>query len=1259
MFGLIRADDLHRWAGHYAAPADFPRLVRLLIRALVRAPRIVNFPADEAVRLAGYDGQLDLSSAVSGLPEGLSVWEMGTNREIQGKANEDYEKRTKDPKGVVQKNTSFVFVTPRQWPGKTHWAKERSAEHVWKQVLAFDAEDLVQWLEAAPAVALWFGRMSGQVPVGARALDGMLVDYRTATRPEFDQAGTLIGRADQQRTLLDMLSAEPQFVEIEAMTEQEGVAFVGACISTLPQDEQEATWARAIWLDDANSLRALASSCEGHLLVVGANVPSLPAETRLHSVIRVKEPGAGGQDSIALRDQPMAALIDFVEKQGVDRNDAYRRCYDADGSLERVRRGFMVAAPPPPSWSQSPTATAVAAAVLIGCWDEANAEDKSVVAAIAGVDYDHFAASIAAWTQGADPLVTRAGSEWRVHDRRGAWHRLEPFLMTRQVEAWTQASETVLLDADPRFELPPEERWLANIHGKRRSYSDCLREGLAEGLLIMAVKGDDRQSCYAGRRAQDWADRAVHSIFGRQSEGCFWRRVRNELTELAEISPELFLAALERDLAKKLPQVLELFEEEGEHGGCMHSNLLWALEALGWSSAYVGRVARILAALAAKDPGGRYSNRPANSLAAMLDPRQPQCAATAPERHALLASLAGTAPDVTADLCESLFSRNAGILHMAHKPSLRTWAPADRLRTVKMTEYWADVQAAAMQLLMLARQNPERWRSLLANLNQLVPEVRETVLAEAEARSKQLNFEAMLTLRTGLRKLLHHHNQFRENDKKVEWVYDQTTLDRLEALYHSLNPDDIVLRDAWLFEFHPERPTDTGSRWQEEQAKVETERLAAAEHLADLDFGELIARLSEFQNRRALGYSLGCSSRADSITDGLFRQYADTDTKEIQELIQGVAAAQYVQKGTAFLEKWMFPAGDGVLSERGCAALLVGLPSEGETWDAAERRGAGCVRSYWRDALIHLFDRPADGERAARALLAADRPLDAIDVLAQNVRADWLAADGDRGLVIEALRQGVEASNANPNFGQRASFDVTTLLKRLSKCGKVDEGELTQLEWAYFSLLKYQAQHELVIYRRLIAEPALLVEMLSLLYLPDGVTKESRGERSEVEKRMGSHAWTVLQDWRPFANVEPNAMPTVEVLIGYAEALMAVAAERGYLAVAKDQLGKALSSCPAGVDGTWPHETVRQVIEQFPSPELHEGFVVGRQNGRGGTSRSIGDGGNQERVLARQYRDWQRSLAITAPITSALLGQLAEHYERDANWMDVEDRRRR
>lgn len=81
MIGLIRADDIDRWASRITPAPEFPRLVRRLVHSTGRGLRKVDFPADEAIRLAGWDGKVLADEASPFVPAGFSAWELGTNQD--------------------------------------------------------------------------------------------------------------------------------------------------------------------------------------------------------------------------------------------------------------------------------------------------------------------------------------------------------------------------------------------------------------------------------------------------------------------------------------------------------------------------------------------------------------------------------------------------------------------------------------------------------------------------------------------------------------------------------------------------------------------------------------------------------------------------------------------------------------------------------------------------------------------------------------------------------------------------------------------------------------------------------------------------------------------------------------------------------------------------------------------------------------------------------------------------------------------------
>lgn len=87
------------------------------------------------------------------VPDGESVWEFGAGQDYLAKANEEYQRRTANPGSVDRLNCTFVFVTPRGWkrdsPTRIDWAKGRSNERQWREVLVMDALTFSSGLSSA------------------------------------------------------------------------------------------------------------------------------------------------------------------------------------------------------------------------------------------------------------------------------------------------------------------------------------------------------------------------------------------------------------------------------------------------------------------------------------------------------------------------------------------------------------------------------------------------------------------------------------------------------------------------------------------------------------------------------------------------------------------------------------------------------------------------------------------------------------------------------------------------------------------------------------------------------------------------------------------------------------------------------------------------------------------------------------------------------------------------------------------------------
>ena len=213
------ATDIEQWADRREAQATLPRLIRRLVLASVKRVERLHLRSDEGVQLAGWDGIAQVPDGSTYVPDGLSGWELSTRTDVKGKADGDYETRSKDPFPLDAASASFVSVTARRWSNKEKWAAEKQSEGIWRDVRAYDADDLDTWLEQTPAVDLWFSILLGKRPVGAIDLNSYWDAWSGATRPQLIPDLVTAGREDEIPKIHQWLQSEPSVLGVQADTQ--------------------------------------------------------------------------------------------------------------------------------------------------------------------------------------------------------------------------------------------------------------------------------------------------------------------------------------------------------------------------------------------------------------------------------------------------------------------------------------------------------------------------------------------------------------------------------------------------------------------------------------------------------------------------------------------------------------------------------------------------------------------------------------------------------------------------------------------------------------------------------------------------------------------------------------------------------------------------------------------------------------------------------------------------------------------------------
>jgi len=1253
----VSAQDISDWADRTDGPVSLPTLLAKLVQA-ANDPNIeLRFPSDEGVRYPGWDGVTTAANGNAYVPKGRAGWELGVQRRnIQQKATEDYEKRTAAPTPLDPAISAYIFVTLRHWPQKDSWAKARQAEGSWREVRVYDADDLVHWIEQHPAVGLWIAARLNKRPPGTRELDEVWEEWSLATEWPLTEDLVLADRSEDSAEVLRWLRGEPSVISLQATTTDEVAAFFHATLSELPPDLAAAYRARTLVVTTAEAARALSNAPAPLILLLTEPDPGLARSLAKHGhfVLQAYDERLTGNGEVRSLARPSRNGISAaLQAAGIAAPRAEALARDSARNIAVLRRLIPGAPGRMPWWAEKTPPKALLAALLAGGWVETSDGDRARLAEFAGQPYDGVVADLAPFVGAFDSPLQKVGPAWRVTSPSDAWILLAHHLTNADLGRFETVAQEVLGAPDPRFDMEPDERWKADIHGIRPRYSGLLRHGVGQVLILLALWGDKiRTAADAPRRAD-----AIVARLLRDADAQRWWSLSSDFRLLAEASPHAFLTAIEDSLDQNDPPIGALFgHDDGGLFGREHlSDLMWALESLAWSPDWMPRVTHVLARLDALDTKPRkYTNGPMNSLRELHLLWIPQTYATQEQRLRALDLIRKREPATAWKLM-------LGVLPSGHDTSSPSPLPRWRDFSVDKPEAvtWNLIGRGAAKiserLVVDVGLDPQRWSALLDRLNDLSPDPDRVIAALEVAEPKIASVADRAVFWRTLRHVLHRHRQFPD----AEWSLSDMVLQRLETVYERFAPSDPLARVGWLFEGNVELPKP-GQGWEAEQREVEVAQQKAAQAIFKDGGIPAILNLARLVDSAGyIGKALYDGGLPAADQDALIEAATRSGDAHERDVAHGLIISAFRDRkepwGEALIERARaeFWGDDAVMT------ILRALPTSRWTWDQVVKIGGETLVIYWRRAPIFWMDKASDDiAYAIRQLIDVGRARHALALVSRHKRACLPTA-----MMLEVLEQAARQPIENPVTGNEATMfrhDVAETLAELDARDDVDRNALAMLEWNYLRILENSRRPPKVLLSELSEQPHLFIKMLSAVYKASAESGIEEPEPSDPEqaRAVADQAYRLLDLWNRIPGQRDDDTIDGQALEIWIKQARVLAKAAGREAIADSKIGQMLSASPKGADQNWPAEPVRDALDLFRSKPMLEGFRIGKANRRGVTTRNPGDGGNLERAEAATYRAWAKAVAFEHPHTARALNELADDYERQAKREDEEAERR-
>ena len=652
-FLTIKARDIERWADSIDARSHLAVLLRKLVHATGRDLTRVDFPGFDDSERMGWDGRVEAATATAWIPQGASGWEFGTSKDPRRKADGDYEKRLQLPL-AEREQCAFVFVTPRRWSGKDDkglWAKAKEAQgDGWREVRAYDASDLEQWLEESVAAPIWLAEQLPMPVPGVRTLDRCWQEWSQPTDPPMTEhlfKPSVDACVGTFKAWLEKAPKQP-FV-VAADSKDEALAFLHCLFRHEAIADEH--YDRAAVFASADTLATLAASSAPFIPIAEnpeaeRGMAALPQ--RMHSIAMCPRNAVHVKPDFTLTLLGATAFHEGLAGMGFDRHDFDRLTREAGRSPTVLRRRLAtIPALKAPPWTGKHTL--LAPLCLLGAWHVHSKADRGAVERLANRDHESVEKRVAKLLQMEDSPVWSVGSHRGVTSKIDALYAVAARMTEADVRNFLRVAEDVLSEADPRLELPEAERWAAAVHGKVRAHSDALRNGILETLVLLSVHGNHLFEERLRTDAEEMVSALVTRLLTPLTERL--QSQERDLPAYAEAAPERFLSMLEGDFNTSEPAVLCLLTPAPSFGHCPRTGLLWAIECVAWNPDYLSRACVLLAKLSRVELDDNLLNKPIESLASILRSWMPQTAASLEERIEILKMLARRFPEIAWQLC--------------------------------------------------------------------------------------------------------------------------------------------------------------------------------------------------------------------------------------------------------------------------------------------------------------------------------------------------------------------------------------------------------------------------------------------------------------------------------------------------------------------------------------------------------------------------------------------------------------------------------
>lgn len=1014
------------------------------------------------------------------------------------------------------------------------------------------------------------------------------------------------------------------------MTQDEGIAF---SIATLITNQNDVLFDKLIVATEKNAFEDLVEHYNNLIIITNITEGVHYSNKRGHTIIIVSTPADSVKDAIQLPRIEREGFIASVVGMGIDEAKARAYATDTARDINVFRRRLGIAIEKP-KWANS--ITELFPAVMVGKWNDSCPGDREIIKKIAGIEYEQFELSLSKHVEEEDSPLLHISHLWRM---QSPYEAIEYVMNSNCIpSSFFDTYRNICLELIKDDDVEAVEKLGESefhFHKFNQKYSYAIKEGVFQNLCLLSVLdgSDDKE-------VAQWVDATIALML---KDWSFARFLSNKhfFTSLAEASPNIFLNYVEHipqeqldDIFLPRKKVLSLSEWD-----ISYTELLWALELLAWDAEYLNRVTRLLLRFTEYANESNYENRPINSLYNIYRFFLPQTYVSFDDRmtilEAFLPKYKKSVFIICKRICESLNRgsmlaptvhfkwRLFGMLEAPKKCFYPTLSELNRITDLMLRccDYTGDSVAELITISSNSNLGPVR--------TQILNAVKQHI---ADINDKQ-------TIVDTLRKEITNHKQC----EGASWALTEAELKPYQELFNEIEPKDVFLKHAWLFEgYYAQLPHKRSRDYREEYEEQEKVRFEALQEVVQnkgekglWDFVQIV-KFPESLTRSIV------SLFDDKLTNDVLLKY------KLGELNESFTKAYLTVLYNKDIKRYLNWANDLVSEEDNDAIVLYAPGYISALADIAEN-SEDIKRCYWENVQVGIWTKN-DIYRVVRELKNVNRYAEAIEIISSN-RENIQMPDIE---VVEVLYNYI--TNGSVQNRHIDMYYISSIIEKLDKSENPNVTKpLVFIEFVLFRQLEHRVDvNGLRLSKELSRSPELMMQLVELVYFPDDKNVEKKEEVTNENRRLLSEcAYHVLHLGHNVVSFKNDAgVFDGDHMKHYIEQLYKLAKERKRTNVVDHIVGDILGDIPR--DENYPPTALCELLEDLNNDIVDDSIRIKIYNSRGVSVRACFEGGAQERSIVSGFEAYKEKTKLLYPRITKIFDCLIKDYKRDAGEMDVD-----